>query len=318
MGWTLAIADDLTGALEAGARFGRAVVSTAREIPGIPECGVLAIDTETRHVTPEEARAVLRELILRAIRHGPAMIYKKTDSTLRGNIAAEFQGMLDALPEQRIVYVAAYPELGRTVRNGRLFVNGAPVEETAFNRDPLNPVRSGSIAELVGRLPVTIPDAETEEEVRQAAREILAGHPPPIAAGPAGLAGWLRKSVTTGCAAVRIERCLVVNGSLHPASAAQIEAASRTGLFDGRWVLCDRDPETVKAALAKSRFDSLAVFGGDTAFAIHRGLNFGEFETMGEVLPGVPVSRCGGLTWITKAGGFGAPELLCDIRRRVS
>jgi uncharacterized protein YgbK (DUF1537 family) len=61
--------------------------------------------------------------------------------------------------------------------------------------------------------------------------------------------------------------------------------------------------------------DALVVFGGDTAFGIHKALGGQPFEVWGEVLPGVPLSRSGDLFWITKAGGFGAADVLCGIRR---
>ena len=312
----LAIADDLTGALEAGAKFGRSAVTTDCTLLRVAASGVLVIDTETRHAAPERAREIVRNLMRAALPLAPRLIYKKTDSTLRGNIAAEFQGLLDALPEQCIVYVPAYPELGRTVREGWLFVDGVPVEETAFARDSLNPITCGSITQLLGGVPATVIDAETETDVRGAAREILACEPKPIAAGPAGLAAWLGEGSAPE-AMPTVGRCLVVNGSLHPVSGAQIERARARGFFDRFWSLCERDPDVVCATL-RTGFDALVVFGGDTAFAIHRALGSTAFETIGEVLPGVPVSRSGGITWITKAGGFGSPELLCDIRRRLT
>ncbi len=42
-------------------------------------------------------------------------------------------------------------------------------------------------------------------------------------------------------------------------------------------------------------------------------------EPIGEVLPGVPVSRLpNNKTLITKAGGFGVPDLLLRLRERLS
>ena len=58
--------------------------------------------------------------------------------------------------------------------------------------------------------------------------------------------------------------------------------------------------------------------GGDTAFEIHKALGARDFRTCGEVVPGVPVSRCGDLIWITKAGGFGGPELLRELRNKLT
>jgi uncharacterized protein YgbK (DUF1537 family) len=122
----------------------------------------------------------------------------------------------------------------------------------------------------------------------------------------------------------------VVNGSLHPASAAQIAFARARNCFDGGWRLFDSDPggggserarrtgELVRSALEISPVDALIVFGGDTAFGIHRALGGQPFESWGEVSPGVPLSRCGGLFWITKAGGFGPENILWELRKKLA
>ena len=308
------LADDLTGALETGAKFRDAIVTTG----GFSlDRAVVAVDTETRHMTPERAADVIRQTAREA-----KLIYKKTDSALRGNIAAELRALMGVFPNRRVIYAPAYPDLGRTVKNGCLFIDGVPAHQTAFARDPMNPVSDSDIRKLLDGVAVRVVDGETDTDVENAAREILASEPHAIAAGPGALAGALARMM--GLAAVDspacppIRRCLVVNGSLHPASAAQIDFARDCGLFDGDWRLCGHGPESVVRALSESRFDGIVVFGGDTAFKIHEELQFPEFRTMGEVVTGVPLSRCGGLYWITKAGGFGPPELLCDIRRRVT
>ena len=310
----LALADDLTGALETGAKFRDAVVTTGEVRLDEP---VLVIDTETRHVTPPHAADVIRRTVGDAI-----LNYKKPDSTLRGNIAAELRALISAFPDRPLIYAPAYPDLGRTVRNGWLLIDGVPAHQTAFARDPRNPVSESDVRKLLDGLDVRVVDGETNADVEDAAREILASEPPALAAGPGALAGALGRLMglepPNHPAHASLRRCLIVNGSLHPASAAQIDFARARGLFDEDWTLCGREPEAVLSALRDSRFDAIVVFGGDTAFDLHKALRFREFRTMGEVLTGVPMSRCGGLYWITKAGGFGPPELLCDIRRRVT
>src|SRR4051794_14143719 len=116
----LVIADDLTGSLEAGAKFSQAGLSSAVTVrlDDDADAPVLVIDTESRHVSPAEA-----ELIIGTACRGreATLIYKKTDSTLRGNIAAELRALSSCFPGP-IAYVAAYPALGRTVRDGMVYV----------------------------------------------------------------------------------------------------------------------------------------------------------------------------------------------------
>src|SRR5438105_11986422 len=90
----IAIADDLTGALEVGAKFAEyglpaTIVTDLSSLP-VRASPVLVIDTETRHVSAGDALARTRQVATFAREHSPTLIYKKTDSTLRGNIAAEF------------------------------------------------------------------------------------------------------------------------------------------------------------------------------------------------------------------------------------
>ena len=69
--------------------------------------------------------------------------------------------------------------------------------------------------------------------------------------------------------------------------------------------------------LKAESFDALIVFGGDTAFGVHRALGCKPFDSRGEIVPGVALSRSNDLFWITKAGGFGTHDILFIIRRKL-
>src|ERR1041384_5159011 len=102
----LALADDMTGALEIGAKFSAAGMPSsisARAGP-VGEAPVVVFDTETRHNSAEVAYRTVRRFVLEAgLAHLP-LVYKKTDSTLRGNISAELQALADLFPAWRIGY----------------------------------------------------------------------------------------------------------------------------------------------------------------------------------------------------------------------
>ena len=304
----LVLADDLTGALECGALLEGAVVALGAP----PETGAAVIDTETRHSAPGEAAARVRALA----QHFPAeLIYKKTDSTLRGNIGAE----LAALPPLRIHYAPAYPRLGRTVRGGRLYVDGVPLEQTAFARDPLGPVTEGRIARVLEQQGaplerIVIHEGETEACLERAADAVLAEAPPRLAAGPAALLGVLARRLGLArrpAELPRVPECLVINGSAHPASLAQMAQAEAAGVFDGKW-------RAGTAADAASAPCALLVFGGDTAREVIRQFGDPLLFPFAEPLPGVVAS------WfdhfgsrrllITKAGGFGRADLIIRLR----
>ena len=333
----VAIADDLTGALETGAKFAaRGIAATAVtqfDSPAQIGCPVLIADTESRHLPADEVAERIRHVATLARDMAVQLLYKKTDSTLRGNIAAELMALLELFPGRRLVYAPAYPELGRTVKQGRLFVHGRPVHETEFAKDPLAPVRDCSIRDLLGGVPALILDGDCNEDIDEAAKMIWQDSAPRLCAGPAALAGALAHQMSSPVVEVnmpKLSRCLVVNGSLHPASLKQIMTAAQRGVFGDNWKLLEENVEgagteralrlgeCVRRLLASSHFDGLIVFGGNTAFGISNALGCASFEVIGEVTAGVAVSRSGGLWWITKAGGFGPPDILNTIRGRLT
>jgi uncharacterized protein YgbK (DUF1537 family) len=295
----LILADDLTGALEAGARFAGAVVVMGTEAP--VGADVVVFDTETRHLSEEEAAAVVRDVVAR---YPAQVIYKKTDSTLRGNIGAELSG----LPEGTVHYVPAYPRMGRLVRDGVLLVEGVPVHETAFAMDPCEPVTDSRVRSVL-REPerVVVYDGETEEDVRAAARMALQERGVVLVAGPAAVGGALAGELGLAPqveAWPRVPRCRIVNGSMHPASAAQVQMANERGLPALGWA--EGPPDKSCRAMI--------VFGGDTARRLLRGFNNPLLYPVGEPLPGVVLSRFGNCrVLISKAGGFGAPDLLLRL-----
>ncbi|MFX1734026.1 4-hydroxythreonine-4-phosphate dehydrogenase PdxA [Paraburkholderia sp. A1RI_3L] len=95
------------------------------------DADVLAIDTDTRrHAAAEAARANVEAW--RAHAHG-RRVYKKIDSTLRGNVAAEIAALV---PLAGMAIVApAFPAAGRTTRNGRQYLFGEPVEASEVWRN---------------------------------------------------------------------------------------------------------------------------------------------------------------------------------------
>ncbi|MBL8230125.1 MAG: four-carbon acid sugar kinase family protein [Bryobacterales bacterium] len=331
-----ALADDTTGALEIGALLAKFQARILLQSDSPPAgCDVAVFDTQTRHLPPAEAEASLFRYAKRLREAHTLWIYKKTDSTLRGPIGAEFDGLLEAFPERSLVYAPAYPRLGRTLADGILRIHGTPVAETDFARDPLNPVTGSSVPALIAATcrrasRVTIHDAEDEFEMEQIAESVWPAEE--IAAGPAGFAGhWSRLlplPATPPQKFPRIMTPVVVCGSLHPMSRCQAEAAHQLGV---RVILSPAQPagdaqqiaqemaQCAAKAVRDHHADSLIVMGGDTARAAFQALGCRELTSAGEVAPGVPLSFTeSGLSVITKAGGFGEPDLVHGILNRLT
>ncbi|MDR9856370.1 four-carbon acid sugar kinase family protein [Paenibacillus sp. VCA1] len=150
------IADDLTGANDAGVQLSKiGIASTVyldlKEDSWTGQAGDVAIiDTDSRaagereaYERVEKASGVLRE-------RGYVHAYKKMDSTLRGNVAAELAAVVSVHRPEVVVIAPAYPKMKRQTIEGTQYVNGRPVSETEFGRDPKTPVKDSYIPNLLG------------------------------------------------------------------------------------------------------------------------------------------------------------------------
>ena len=142
------IADDLTGAMDTGARFAEAGLATlvALGSESLPPFDVLAVTTESRHSTRNKAarRAMRAAKHIRSLNpeHAPR-VYKKIDSTLRGHPGAELAAIMDALEIGKALVAPAFPAQGRTTMDATQLVDGVPVAETAFGDEvPTSDVRA--------------------------------------------------------------------------------------------------------------------------------------------------------------------------------
>ncbi|MBH3436325.1 four-carbon acid sugar kinase family protein [Pseudomonas citronellolis] len=123
-------ADDLAGGAEGAGGFasrgGRSLVMLDAR-PTQAQVEVIAVDTDSRRL--DAAQAAQRSVAaFHALARPGQRLYKKIDSTLRGNWAAEVAALH---PLAGLALVApAFPEMGRTVRAGQVLVHGAPLEST--------------------------------------------------------------------------------------------------------------------------------------------------------------------------------------------
>ena len=152
----LLIADDFTGALDTGiqfAKYGAATrILTSSEIDGNLQQSdlteVLVIDTETRHLARQDAYEKVYRLVQKARAANIPYIYKKTDSGLRGNIGCELQAVIDASGERFLPFIPALPAMNRVTVRGIHYVEGIPIHESEFGKDPFEPVVSSSVMDL--------------------------------------------------------------------------------------------------------------------------------------------------------------------------
>lgn len=152
----LIVADDFTGAHDTGVQFRKKdldtiVVTDFGNIDeNIKKCDVLVIDTESRFDSHEKAYSKYFQIgkdvkDIDEIKH----VYKKIDSTLRGNIGAEISGLLDGLGAKRAIITPALPNEKRIVLNGNLLIGEYLLENSEFVKDTKSPVDSSNITAII-------------------------------------------------------------------------------------------------------------------------------------------------------------------------
>jgi uncharacterized protein YgbK (DUF1537 family) len=271
----------------------------------LPKAGgvqALALDTETRAVPPEQAYERVRRLAQAVRDIHSAHVYKKVDSTLRGNLGAEIDAVMDAFDFRLAVVAPAFPALGRTTRGGVHFLRGVPVHETEIGRDPKAPVRESDLVQLLqdaSRRQVALvdidviargPDAIRPEVDRLLARGVsvvvcdaaddthlqaiaqsLADRSDTVWVGSAGLAEHVADALClsgSGASAIQAPQpgpILVVAGSVSETTRRQVEALNSRRQLD----VIEIDPEclfdaveTCDAELSRCR-DALRQALGD-------------------------------------------------------
>lgn len=146
------IADDLTGAAEVGGvalRYGL-TVEVQMELATDVDVSLIVIDTDTRSCTAAEASRRVASVAGQLREGAAAQVFKKVDSVLRGQVTAELTALLKAWGKRRALLVPANPALGRVITGGHYFVNGQPLHETDFARDPEYPATASNVLSILG------------------------------------------------------------------------------------------------------------------------------------------------------------------------
>lgn len=148
----LVIADDFTGALDTGVQFSRQGIQTLVSTETVvqyntlpQEIEVLVLNTESRHLTFDQAYEKTKTILEDAKVAQVPFIYKKVDSALRGNISAEIKAILDMSEQAALPFLPAYPEMNRVVIDGHLYIEDVLVSESVFANDPYEPVTESNV-----------------------------------------------------------------------------------------------------------------------------------------------------------------------------
>lgn len=219
------ISDDLTGCGDVGLHFADGGLRTivlvsnserlSKSLKPDVDCDVLVVNTESRFAEPQTAYEKVKSVLGVFRKLNIERIYKKIDSTLRGNIGAEIDALFDELNIEELPFCAAFPRTGRTTVEGYHYVQGELVTRTEFARDPRNRVTEAHISTLLKETSkysdrIKVYNARTQRDLENIAREI-----PNYTAvcGASGLAGELVKFWGKAGSSRDIESKVVTHGS---------------------------------------------------------------------------------------------------------
>jgi uncharacterized protein YgbK (DUF1537 family) len=155
------IADDFTGATDIAGMLVKGGMRTLQTI-GAPGKGVIPGDVDavvvalkTRSIAADEAVAQsLRAL--KALQEADCVRFffkycSTFDSTDKGNIGPVGDALLDALKARQAIYCPAFPENGRTIFFGHLFVGDLLLSDTHMRHHPLTPMTDPSLVRVLAR-----------------------------------------------------------------------------------------------------------------------------------------------------------------------
>lgn len=146
------IADDFTGANDSGVQIAKQGITThvILDAKGIQMDGSsYVLDTESRNIHSNLAKEKVQAQLEYAKNFSFDYIIKKLDSTLRGNVAEELKVADEIFQPDLIVFAPAFPEIGRTTKNGIHMLHGIPIHQTEIAQDPIKPVTVDYLPDII-------------------------------------------------------------------------------------------------------------------------------------------------------------------------
>lgn len=321
------IADDLTGALDAAAPFcGGTSIAVATRPEAVDaavakKASVVSVSTRSREIPGDQAKRRV-DRVLAAL--PPSMRrFKKVDSRLKGNIAAELSGF-----DGPVLGMPAIPDFGRVVVDGCL--QGVGVDQ------PIH------VATALGRPDAVVPDTRTQSDMALA----LSRDSGSVLVGARGLAQALAQNWGFGPPPQPDWQgpiCFAI-GSTDPITLAQVKhlrrrfpnlayvaapagiAPAPVGCSDVTLLQITPGPVARQDEVARAFAETAAPYltqahtmvlsGGATAEALLDAIGVDLLMVEGEALPGMPLCRVGAQSVVTKSGGFGDDTALAFLAER--
>lgn len=158
------IADDLTGANANGSLLAAKGFTAATCLDKeqwnpayFADYDAVSFNTDSRLVPSDVAwKRVYDGVRLLVGNTSPAVVAKRIDSTMRGNVGTEIEAALNGLDDCNpsasasiAVVVPAFPASSRLAVGGYLIVNGIPLEKSPIAKDPVRPVTTSQFVSII-------------------------------------------------------------------------------------------------------------------------------------------------------------------------
>jgi len=152
------IADDFTGATDLANNLVRAGMRVVQTIgtpttPLTAEVDAVVVALKSRTIAPHEAIAQSLQALNWLQAQGAQQIYFKYcstfDSTAQGNIGPVTEALMRALHTDFTIATPAFPDNGRTVFKGYLFVGDVLLNESGMQHHPLTPMVDANLVRVM-------------------------------------------------------------------------------------------------------------------------------------------------------------------------
>jgi len=155
------IADDYTGASDLANTLTRAGLRTVQTIGvpaddlALPEVDAVVVSLKSRSIEAplavSRSRSAEKWLRGRGAGHVLFKICSTFDSTDAGNIGPVMDALRADSGDSIVLVTPAFPETGRTVYQGNLFVGAVPLNESPLKDHPLNPMHDSNLVRVLAR-----------------------------------------------------------------------------------------------------------------------------------------------------------------------
>jgi len=155
------IADDYTGASDLANTLTRSGLRTVQTIGvpaadlALPEVDAVVVSLKSRSIEAplavKRSRAAQQWLRERGAEHLLFKICSTFDSTDAGNIGPVMDALRADSGDAIVLVTPAFPETGRTVYQGNLFVGSVPLNESPLRDHPLNPMHDSNLVRVLAR-----------------------------------------------------------------------------------------------------------------------------------------------------------------------